>query len=315
MKKTFFQVVVFVSSVVLVCTIFVLPSLSWAEGLKKIVSVMEFENKAAKSQWTKSFGEFDLGKGMADQLTDSLIQSGQFIVMERQDLGDVLAEQDLAASGRTQKSNSARRGKLTSAQILVKGVITELEVTASGGSTGFSFGGISIGSKKQVVHVALIIRLIDTTTSEVIDSQRVEGSAESGGIDFGLSLMGANFGTDSYKKTPIGKAIQMAMDDAVEYTAKRLRDLPYQGRVIKVKENVIYLSVSRKTGVSEGDVFAIHSKGEELVDPETGELLGSDLEYLGKAEVFNVQDKYSKAKITGVTGVKVGDIFRQESEF
>ena len=143
MKKNSLNTVVFVSLVVLVSIALALPSILWAEGLKKLVSVMEFENKAAKSQWTKSAGDFDLGKGMADQLTDSLIQSGQFVVLERQDLWDVLSEQDLAASGKAQKSRSARKGKLTSAQVLVKGIISELEVTASGGSSGFSFGGIT----------------------------------------------------------------------------------------------------------------------------------------------------------------------------
>lgn len=312
MKRNFLNAVVFLGTVIYVSAALVLPSDSWAAGLKKLVSVMEFENKAAKSQWTESDGEFDLGRGMADQLTDSLIQSGQFVVLERQNLSDVITEQDMAASGRFQKSKSARTGKLTSAQVLIKGIISEFEVTSKGGRSGISLGGVRLGGKKQVVHLGLIIRLINTTTGEVIDSQRVEGSADSGGLDLGLSMGGVAFGTDAYKKTPLGKAIQMAMDDAVEYIAERLRNVPYQGRVIRVKGDVIYLSASRKTGVSEGDVFTILSKGEELVDPETGELLGSDLEYLGKAEVFNVQEKYSKARARGITGIKAGDIIRDE---
>src|SRR6266403_2223208 len=51
--------------------------------LKKIVAVSSFENKTT---WR---GQVDLGDGMADQLTDALMQSGQFSVMERQHLGAV----------------------------------------------------------------------------------------------------------------------------------------------------------------------------------------------------------------------------------
>lgn len=283
-----------------------------AARLKKLVAVMKFEDKAAKSQWTESDGDFDLGSGMADQLTDSLIQSGQFVVLERQDLSDVIVEQDMASSGRFQKSRSARTGKLTSAQIVIKGIISELETTAKGGNSGINIGGLRLGSKKQNVHIALLIRLIDSTTGEVLDSQRVEGSAKSGGLNFGVDLGLVGFGTDSYKKTPIGKAIQMAMDDAVEFIAERLREEPYKGRVIKVSGDVVYLSAGKKTGVSAGDVFSIESAGEELVDPETGELLGRDLEFIGKAEVFNVHEKYSKARARGVTGIKAGDIISEE---
>jgi curli biogenesis system outer membrane secretion channel CsgG len=94
--------------------------------LKKIVAVSRFENKTA---WK---GQVSLDDGMADQLTDALMQSGQFVVMERQTLGDVTAEQDLANSGRAQKSQSAQTGKLVNAQILVKGTVTEFEQNSSG---------------------------------------------------------------------------------------------------------------------------------------------------------------------------------------
>ena len=63
------------------------------QSLKKLVAVEEFENKAgAASNWK-------IGTGMADMLTDALIHSGNFIVLERQAVQSVLAEQDFAASG------------------------------------------------------------------------------------------------------------------------------------------------------------------------------------------------------------------------
>ena len=96
-----------------------LAGVAQAATLKKIVAVSRFENKTS---WK---GQVSLDDGMADQLTDALMQSGQFTVMERQTLGDVTAEQDLANSGRAQKSQSAQTGKLVNAQILVKGTVTE----------------------------------------------------------------------------------------------------------------------------------------------------------------------------------------------
>ena len=51
------------------------------------------------------------------------MRSGQVVVLERQSVGDVMAEQDLANSGRAQKSQSAQTSKLVSAQILVNGTV------------------------------------------------------------------------------------------------------------------------------------------------------------------------------------------------
>jgi curli biogenesis system outer membrane secretion channel CsgG len=280
-----------------------------ATGLKKVVAVSRFENKTSYG----SGGAWDIGNGMADQLTDALVQSGQFVVLERQTLGDVISEQDLAASGRTTKSRSARTGKLTSAQILIKGAVTEYSQASSGSDTGVSVMGVRIGGAKKEAHVGLIIRLIDTTTGEVLVSKRVEGKAKAGSFGLGINIKGVGFGTKGFKKTPLGKATQIAIDNAVEAIAEGLRNVPYQGRVILVKGNNIYLSAGRRTGASVGDVFTVYSRGEELIDPDTGEMLGSEEEKLGKVKIFSVKEKFSKARPVGtIEGVEKGNIIRAE---
>ncbi len=288
-----------------------LPWQAQAVGIKKVVAVQSFEDKKGQSQWNTGRHQ-DLGDAMADQLTDALIQSGQFVVLERLGLDAIMEEQDMASSGRFQKSQSARTGKLTSAQILIQGVISEFESSANTGGSSFNIAGIRLGQQSQQVHLGLIIRLIDTTTGQVVDSQRVEGTAEQSGTNLGLSVGGFGADSNSSSATPIGKAVQMAIDQAVEYIAERLRDVPYTGRVIKVKGNVLYISGGKNHGISSGDRFTVHSTGEELIDPATGELLGSEEELIGRAEVFSVHSKYSKAKMSGDAPANVGDVVRAD---
>ena len=190
-------------------------------GLKKIVAVSRFENKASFA----GGGQYQVGFGMTDQLTDALIQSGRFVVVERQTLTDVIGEQDLARSGRASKGKvSARTGKITSAQILIKGTVTEFQDGSSGGGSGVGFAGIKLGASGGETHVAVIIRLINSTTGEIIVSKRVEGKAKSSGYDVGLNVGGFSFGNDSFKKSPIGKTVQIVIDRAVYYIAKQLED-------------------------------------------------------------------------------------------
>ena len=108
-------------------------SLGWTtvgfctDALKKTVAVFEFKNDSGYSSWGT------IGQDFSTQLSDSLVQSGKFIVLTRKDLDVVMAEQDLAQSDRMAKSNTAQVGKVVPAQILIKGQITEFEENTSGG--------------------------------------------------------------------------------------------------------------------------------------------------------------------------------------
>ncbi|MBI4390117.1 MAG: hypothetical protein HY580_08045 [Nitrospinae bacterium] len=255
-------------------------------ALKKTVAVSRFE---------VSVGKPALGNGMADMLTDSLIQSGNFAVLERQTLEDIIGEQDLAASGRAAASKAAQTGKLVPAQILIKGTVTEFEEQSGSGGTGIGFGGFSIGSSSTTAHVAVILRIIDTTTGEVLDSARVEGKAEGSGLKFGASVGGVDFGTEGFAKTPLGKATQIAIDNAVLKIVERLKAVPIAGRIVKVAGGDIYTNLGERNGVAPGDVFQVFAPGEELINPDTGERLGSEKTKMGSIKITTVQEKFSKA--------------------
>jgi len=61
--------------------------------------------------------------------------------------------------------------------------------------------------------------------------------------------------------------------------------------------------------------FIVYSKGEEVIDPETGLSLGSETKKIGAIEViadFGLEGKACTAKITSGQGFKAGDIIRVE---
>jgi curli biogenesis system outer membrane secretion channel CsgG len=278
-----------------------------AAGLKKVVAVSRFENKSGDTSETA------LGDNMADQLSDALVQSGEFIVVERKTLDDVQDEQKLAASGQTAASKTAKAGKLIAAQALVKGSITEFESKSAGNSSGFGFGPLSVGNKHDEAHVGLIIQLVDTSTGQVLDSQRVEGKVASGGTSVGVNVGVASFGQKGFSKTPMGKAVQMAIDNAVQKISARLRSVPFEARVIKVSMDGVFVNAGSRSGTSVGDRFALFSVGEALVDPDSGESLGVDEKKVGTITVTDVQEKYAKAKLDSTFQVKTGDIVKVDT--
>ncbi|HWR31448.1 MAG TPA: CsgG/HfaB family protein, partial [Negativicutes bacterium] len=118
-----------------------MPASSATGGLRYTVSVSKFENRAGYS------GQWDIGDGWGIIMTDILNQTGKFIVLGETDMRkEAMAEQDLAASGRTaQGAITPGVGNMTPAQILVKGAITHVQNNTSGGGGGVSIGGVSLG--------------------------------------------------------------------------------------------------------------------------------------------------------------------------
>jgi len=287
-------------------------SLGWttagfsASALKKTVAVFDFKNDSGYS----SIGT--LGQDFSTQLSDALVQSGKFIVLTRKDLDVVMGEQDLAASDRMAKSNTAQVGKIVPAQILIKGQITEFEENTGGGGQGISIKGISLGMKKASAHMAVIIQLIDSTTGEILESKRVEGEASGGGLSVGYS--GAiDVNSSSFKKTPLGKAVQITIDQAVDYLAKKLSALPWQGKVVTVKDGLVFVNSGKTAGVQAGDAFAVYKEGEAMVDPDTGMNLGSEKTKIADIKVSDVQEKFSKAQVTSgkIEDIGKGNIIQE----
>ena len=276
----------------LVGSLVAVPSVQAAKALKKTVAVFDFSND---SGFTSSV---TLGQDFSTQLSDALIQSGEFIVLTRKDLDVVLAEQDLSQSDRFAKSETAKIGKLIPAQILIKGQITEFEENTSGGGQGLKVKGFSIGGKKAAAHMAVIIQLVDSTTGEILDSKRVEGEAKSGGLSLGYS--GAfDINSSNFSKTPLGKAVQMAIDGAVVYIAEKMAAIPWKGKVVTVKDGVVFVNAGTNSGIALGDKLAVYKEGESLIDPDTGIDLGSDAKKIADINITEVQEKFSKAAVIG----------------
>ena len=279
------------------------------KGPKKTISVLSFENKSNYSAFAA------LGSEFSEMLVEALMKTEQFILVARQELGAVITEQDLAATGRFAASKTAEKGKLIPSQIIIKGAVTEFESSKSGGGADVSFGGFGAGTfglsgESTTAHVAVIVYIIDSATGEILDSQRVEGNAKASGMGFDWAFDGNySFGTSGFSRTPLGKATQQTIYKAVSYIAKGIADIPWSGSIVKVEGNTIFLNAGANAGIAAGDLFAIYREDEALTDPITGASLGAEKAKIGEIVVNEVKDKYSKAKIVGCTQeVKRGDL-------
>lgn len=277
-------------------------------GPKKRIAVTKFENKVKGV-----YGNWRLGEGFAEMLTTELMKTNRFIVVERQALKDVVEEQELGQTGLVKQESAAKVGELLGAQIIVRGVVSEFDMKESGGGSGIGIAGFRLGVKGSNAHVAVDIRLIDTTTGQVLYSYNAEGNASSTGLDVGVSKGEVDFGAEGFKKTPLGQATRQAISDCMNFIISKMESVPFSAKVIKVTGDSIYINAGTNINIKQGMTFKAYSIGEAIVDPDTQLILGQEEKVIGVVEVKNVQDKFSIGyPKSGCSAIKKGDVLKLE---
>ena len=178
-----------------------------AQSKRPTVAVMDFDYGTVDNWW----GQYDIGKGMADQVVDALVNDGSFRVIERKKLDTVLAEQDFAQSDRADPSAAklAKIGKVLGVKYIIAGSITKFSTESRGGAVRVK--GIGLGGKKAKSEVALTARVIDATTGEIMISAKGLGeSNKGGGAAFSSGGFGVGTNSEEWRQSGLGDAQEKA---------------------------------------------------------------------------------------------------------
>jgi len=129
--------------------------------IKKRVAVFIFDDKTDKSwRWWNKKG---VGEGIAEMLTTALVKTGNYRVIERRELDQILKEQDLGASGIVTPQSAAKIGKVLGVELAVMGAVTEFGYKKS--DTGGRIKGIGLGLQSQSATVGIDCRMVNTNHS------------------------------------------------------------------------------------------------------------------------------------------------------
>lgn len=273
-------------------------------NLRYSVTVTKFKNEAG---W---HGRWKVGDGMTTIMTDVLHDSGWFIVLGDAEMRKAaMKEQDFAASGRTAKGKkSAKIGRMTPAQLLVRGSVTHVQDNTKSSDGGLSFGGISLGGSAGSAEINFTIYLVDSETGQVVASQDIVG--KSGKKGFKLGYHGSELGglrgkVGGKMEDNVGKAAEDAIGQAVQFLIGQLESIPWEGTVILVKGDKIIVNRGSRDGVSVGREFKV-GEIEELVDPDTGEVLDTEMTQVGTIKVTKVKEKIAYCKAKSGSGFSKG---------
>ncbi len=190
-------------------------------------------------------------------------------------------EQEFAKSGLA-AADAAAEGQMSNAQSLVQVEVTQF-------SFGRSSSRVPNTEKYRVsdhCRIELSVQIIDTSRGSVSASFPIKASTTSG------TAMANRIGSAS------SAVLDQTLEKAAGTLANMLSDTVFPIQVLTVKGKRLWVNRGNDSGLHVGDVFDIFEPGEELVDPQTGESLGSTETEVGKARVVRINPKVTIVEMT-----------------
>lgn len=234
------------------------------------------------------------------QLIDSINATRKFSVVGRTDLADVLKEQELADSGNVDldDKNTAKAGKLAGAKFLLVTTVDDWEDATE----RMEFPALRKIGIKRKVRVSAVAKIYDSTTGRLLESVSVQLATKDDRSD-DVSLRTNAEQTD--------ELLTLTVKEAAVTVATRVADVIYPIKVLVRRGQSLILNRGDGGGVVPGQVWNVYAVGEKLIDPDTGEDLGSEELLVGTARIVSVAPKTSTAEIVEDNGIDKGGVLRR----
>ncbi len=234
----------------------------------------------------------DTTRLLSSDLMTYLVKTNKFNVVERNRMKDILTEQEFSESGYISPESAVKMGELIGADYFVMGKIEMLKAGVKRKKIPYTDTIRSLYVGKMIVNV----RIVDSRGGKIVAAEK--------------------FTVEHEDRNPKGELTADEFLEALkEKTVKEIVNGVVAGvfplKIAKVTGNTVYINRGSGVDFEVGDHLSVMAQGEGLIDPDTGESLGSAEEEVGVVEVTSIQKKFSKAKIiSGEKNIKKGALVR-----
>ena len=269
------------------------------------------EIAASKSVQTQAGSEGALNvlnqivEGADPQLMTAIDGTRRFELVARADLPSVIKEQNLAESGNvnTLDPQAAKALQLAGAAYLATVTIDNFQDVTERTVLPGQFGDSQ--AERRTIQIQGVVKIFNSTTGTLYRSTAVKlNESAVDEVLAGVQQQG--------RKTNalIGKVTSLFAAAAANAITESLAP----AKVIGYTMGQITFNRSGDSGVKSGQIWEVLAPGEQMVDPETGEALGSEEIRVGWARVMNAGPRFSTAQAIEDFGIDRGSIMRLRPE-
>lgn len=243
-----------------------------------------------------------IGEAATDILRTMLKDAGlEPIMLTDDDLTQQSMVNDLQANGYLNKRNKNTENVIDAIDYRVSGAITSYSELEEGTDI------LIAQSKSKIVRVGVDYALVDVSTGRTLVAKSGEGeySKRTGGL--------LGFGSKSSADAGLKDgALRDAMAKAVESMITELSKRPFQGSVLVVEKDSLIFRGGTRSKLKTGVKLGVFRNGGQLVDPNTGHVLGVNQTKIGEIELSSHQsENVSEGNIISSSSpFRAGDIVK-----
>jgi hypothetical protein len=207
------------------------------------------------------------------------------------------ADSDLA------KGDAATTGEMANAHYLILPKVQNFKFYRSATALP-NFDSKYRRQDSGLLHITA--QMVDTTSGQVVST-----------FDLKSTFATAKQVVNSRGGSPSNTHFTTMAKDVSAQLADQFVDAVYPMKVVdRTKRNQIVINRGQDGGLEKGQKYDVFYAGEALVDPDTGESLGSSEEFVGQIEIVRINPKVSYGKILSEVDpdngpIGVGDIVRK----
>lgn len=264
------------SAAVSILSVFVIPSAALAQKGKPIVAIYQMDDVARSGQ----------ADTFSRMIETAIASTSKFRVIERERLGKLVGEQARAKAGLVTSNTPGKIGGFEGADFLIYGSITTVSVTRKSDIGANLMSGLLAGGNNNqarcnnaVATVSVDIKITDANTGEIKYVTRIDETQKSA----------ASCGPDAQVDSAV------LLRSAAEKVATGLVTTIYPIQIASVQGDGVIVLNYGEGAVQPGAVMGVYTKGEAIVDPATGEVIGNNETRIGFIRVTDVAGRISKA--------------------
>ena len=265
--------------------------LTTAQAARKVVSVAEIKiakSIEASSKQDRSYlSLMRVTEAIDGQLIHALNGTRKFEIAARSDLDSIMEDGALTGDAL----------QVTKADYLIVPVVDDFQDYVETAT----FAGIGKTVQKRKIRLGMVARIYELKTGKLIESASFQ--LDNKNLE---QLLGQSTRTKSFSD----ELLRKISEEISVKVATRVVDVIYPAKIIALTGNQATINRGDGTGIAKGQVWDVFALGEEMIDPDTGEVLGSSEIKVGVLKSERITPKFSTGILTENFGAIKGSIVR-----
>jgi len=219
---------------------------------------------------------------LTDKFIVALSKTQKLVVVEREKLTAMLEEANLSELDMTDPHKSVKIGKLLGADYLLMGTVSMLDGKVSYKSMPYNAGSVKITE----FIAGADLRIVQTETGRIMTANSQKAKKVTKDLNSNDEGISAEMQHEVYDEL-----VSKLVDSAIETL--------FPVKVASFAEETVYLN---RGDLKIGNRYAVFKLGNQVIDPDSNEVLGQIETKLANIEITEAAKGFSKAKVLDWAG-------------